>query len=343
MTIHDTARFLYPSFAPDGTASIASTDNVTLSASIPKYAAIIHAPASGVITAIHVYITSITTPGICDFRLETVDPNTGLPTGTLWDADTNAAINLTSTGALRVGIFGLAFVTAGDSIAVVFERQSGEYRLQAPRFYIETAFPYRALHNGTNWTVAVNGRSTIDFALEYGDGNAYFVPGLYGAAELDSLQFNSDSSPDERGNRFTLPIGMRASGAWVYSDDSAPFDVVIYDSSNAQVASLSYDNNLSGSQFGLRYLLFDAPITLNAEAQYRIIIKPTTTTNVTIFEWDALRVGSFPSGDRFQRTTRTDGGSWTDSSDAFVHVGLLIDGIDVPDGGGISRARVVNA
>src|SRR5688572_2287311 len=83
--------FFYPRMI-GATGAVAPVVSLTLDASGEKIGWVLQAAATGAIDAIWFRTGTVTTGDTVDVRIETVDPSTGLPTGTLWSANTNVSV-----------------------------------------------------------------------------------------------------------------------------------------------------------------------------------------------------------------------------------------------------------
>lgn len=312
---------------------------VTLSASGHKAALIFRAPKTGSITDLMFGTRNVTTGATVDLRLETVSATDGFPTGTLQATNTNAAVvvdsaddNVVKTGTLTAS----ATVTKGDVLALVIVNDSVSPGTMIIAAEARTThnFPYSASITTASWGKS---QANIIAGVKYSDGKCYPLHGVLLATATNAPSFNSGSTPDERGFKFQLPFSARVTGAWAQGIiGSGDADLVLYDSSDAVIASTSIDHDQTcGFSGDLALLYFAASPTLSANTDYRLVLKPTSATNVSITELalaDATHRGAYDGGDAFQFTSRTDAGAWTDSPLTWPMLGLIIDAVN--SGGG---------
>lgn len=236
----------------------------------------------------------------------------------------------TDGGAKRV-------VSAGDRLFCVVDFVSfvaGD-SFQVTNYGVNTFLNYYvAVHNGSSWSKQIDVIPTI--ALKYADGTykpVHPLGAVFPMATINTRTFNSGSTPDERAVRFTLDAPMRVAGVWVRIDLDAAADVVLYDTGGSVVASGSLLATERASTAGLPvFVPFVSRPTLTAGAVYRVAVKPTTTSNVSVYDYavaSAARLAGAPTGATWYSSTRTDAGSWTDD-DTIVPswTALVIDGID---------------
>lgn len=187
--------------------------------------------------------------------------------------------------------------------------------------------PY-SIWNGTKQVTSVP-----VFGLEYDDGSYEHVLGVYPFSALASTTINNGTTPDELGNKISIPFGARCSGLWMNGDFDGDFDVVLYDSADVLVASHSHDKDVratTGNCYG--YYMFATPATLIAGGMYRAVMKPTTATVTKVFYVDvvaAALMNALPFGSNIISTSRTDAGAWTDLNTQRYLMGLILDQIEL--------------
>ena len=133
----------------------------------------------------------------------------------------------TDTGAKRA-------VLRGDGLAFVLEWDStiGDVQILLNHLADQGSnghygFPAFAEEIGGTWSIPTGTRTPL-FALKYADGSYGRVDGCfpYTTAVLVT-DFDSGSSPDEIGLKFSLPLTVKAKGIWVRTETSGEqFDVV---------------------------------------------------------------------------------------------------------------------
>jgi hypothetical protein len=316
-----------------------SLQNFLLDAASEKAAGVFQAPKDGTINKVGFLARTVTTGDTVDVRLETVSDANGDPTGTLLDTNTNASQVIGSgddnTWFLTTLTAGAA-VSKGDKIAVVIVNGAAPGDLNIGVISAGNQnFPYPD-HFTAAWAKN-NGRSPV-FALEYSDGSYAIADGVFPVSAKSNETLASNTTPDERGLKFKLPIPFRVTKCWFEIDPNDNFDVVLYDSDDSVLETYSFDKDISAtSNIITTRITFASPHELLEDTFYRITIKPSTTTLVTLGEFDvdtAAIMDSFDGGQDFHHTSRTDGGAWTDTTTKRPLMGLLIDAFDDGVGGG---------
>jgi hypothetical protein len=187
---------------------------------------------------------------------------------------------------------------------------------------------------------AAVGTGSAGFAIRYNDGSVY---GLALSSSTVHLIVRSNTTPDEVGNLFTVPTSMVCTGARMFHATaglgaSATTDIVLYDASGGVLASATVSDRDYIKDVSLIDVSWDA-VNLTPGVNYRLIIKPTTSVNGDIYatKWtfdSAAALAAVPEGARWQYTSRTDAGAWTDDNVSVCPMGLWISDITFIAGSG---------
>ncbi len=227
-------------------------------------------------------------------------------------------------------------VTVGDYLAVVIENNSftagDSFQVSALNMSSVAQQLTRAQHyctsrnSGGTWT---DNALVPCMALKYSDGTYAFVaPMWYPISALTTATFNNGSSPDERGLVFSVPVSMELTGAWMLGGVGAAGDLVLYDSGGNAIATVSFQTQNSGQG----YLIPLPPTTLVANSTYRLVLKPTSGSNVTLYDFTVpgnSYLAAVEGGINWYYTQRTDAGAWTDTNTRRPWMGLQFDAIAV--------------
>ncbi len=137
------------------------------------------------------------------------------------------------------------------------------------------------------------------------------VPRLTGSPT--TVAFNSGSTPDERALTYvpTEPHWGATAEVMVTTTAGGAFDVVLYEGTTAK-ATKSFDANTWQSDASVEIVPIcfpDVPFTVGNT--YYLAVKPTTTTNVTIYLMPVTSgdLAAFAKG--YGYATRTDAGAWS--------------------------------
>jgi hypothetical protein len=308
------------------------TTNFQINASGEVVVLVAKMPVAGTIDRFATIVTAVANApdnGL-RFSLQGVSATTGLNYGTIIES-TNAFATIASgsvtTGWLDPGAFATSHtVTRGALLAFV---------LDIPTFTAGDDLIVRGVtHSGTtvtNLPYSVRATNSISGAVipiivaHYTDNGGFWQQIspliLPASGALTAMTFDTGTTPDEVGavfipsqpcrlNMVTLPIGLDAA--------AANFDVILYDSANNVLDTVSYDGDQVATGGLSQSHLFDhwlsAPVTLTAGSTYRIVVKPTSTNNVRISYMPIADagIGAVPGKlANFYLTARTDAGAWT--------------------------------
>lgn len=262
--------------------------------------------------------------------------NVGIVTlGTAGEATTSAyggsaitASTPTGTGWVWVTLSTPATANAGDWAAVHIY-PSGT----APDASNNVAVEYIGIADGgigmrytTGWAYEDAGNA---MAVKYSGGEIY---GYALSTNTGFLQTNTGTTPDETGCKFQLPATMACTGARVCyprSGLAGAFDVILYSAADAVLASASVTDKDFADNSDYANVFWDS-VSLSAATDYRLIVKPTSASNVYMVKWtfeSATARAYLPEGASWQWTERTDAGAWTDTATAITPIGLWVSDI----------------
>lgn len=248
----------------------------------------------------------------------------GEPTGTILGATNNGFVTEASSGFSsnswhQTGALGeTVTVSHGDLIAVVIEY--GTFTA-ADACNISALQAPTGLHRAqtclftASWAVQSVSANVI---LEFDDGTFGTLGGAFPCSALTSIAYNANTAgADEYALEINVPFTCKIDGAFVaviVGGSGADFDVVLYDGTTA-VETRSIDASTLAAISGMRYLYipFTQQRTLSANTTYRIAVKPTTGTNVTLQAFDVSASGHWQAhamGASWVLGSRLDGGSW---------------------------------
>jgi hypothetical protein len=349
--VSSAAPLAWPGNHPFSAAISATNSIATMDAAGEYVGAVFVAREAMAISHIGFRPGSVVASGAADVRIETVDGTTGLPTGTLWAANTNA-----TTGALTSNTWKLQALTAtasisiGQAFAVLIQYSSGTSFIVngvvGPCAHAD--LPYRVVNTGA---AGKNISSTMP-NMAVGSNATTFYPlrSTFPVASIGGGTFNNTNSA-ERALRFQVPFACRVVGLALYSADAAgDFNIIMRDDAGSELSSSStaYDGNIIGNNtsFSSEHY-FDNPVTLAANTWYRACVQPSSATNVN-FHTLTLPSSDYRSalrgGANQHYATYTSGGGWVDTETQQVPVvDILIDQIDDGTGsgsGGGSRSRI---
>lgn len=300
-----------------------------------------------VVSHIGVRWSTCTGSPTAEIRIETVDPATGLPTGTLWATDTNIV-----TGTLVSGTFPQHALTApatiprGSLYAIVIKYNSGTLCTTVnfgggssggitralPCRVVNTGTPTRSNAGGITWLCITIGSSATEFYRS--------PPGILPANAVVHTAFNNASAA-KRGARFQVPKKCRIIGIRHFmAAQTGAYNALAMDDAGTDLGGTSkaYDGRTQHSNGGSIESLFAAPAILLPATWYRVAIEPTSVTNcgiMTIGMATADHKKAMPGGMNFHHAT-FGSGIWTEDD---VNVPLMDLLIDQDDDGRAPRAQ----
>jgi hypothetical protein len=316
-------------------------------------ATIFQVTKAGNVRKVHWATRTVVTGATVDVRLETVDPATGFPSGSLVAANTNIGVvvaNADDNTFFASTLTADAAVTAGQYLALVIANPAasfGQMTVCAAAFGYDLDLPYNALMQAS-WAKGISS-FILMFALEYDDGSIVPITGVYPPATTIGLtNVSTASTPDVMGNRFQLTHAARAVGGWTWLDDDGDYDLKLVSTAYNQgagtgiLASVSKDKDIrrtGGGGIALSY--FTAPVDLAAATNYRLIVEPTSATSLVFRDLNVSALAlldAFPGGRNIHLTSAKDPTgdvSWTNfNSGTFRRgmCGLILRGFDDASG-----------
>ena len=278
-------KIIYP--LPHYYASVLAPSTQAIDAADEKCAFLCIAPKTGNIRKVHYLIPTYTSSATLDVRLETVNPTTGYPSGTLLGTTTNVADVPTATGWRVCTLILDASVTKGQEFYIVVVQPAVSpgnlrlgYFLGNPRTY-----PRAAQFGGGSWGTLVPNQGGAA-AIEYDDGSFAETEGLLPWKTNNSFTFSSNSTPNHRGLRFSLPVATKLTGFAIYTNipTGKSATVKLYDSDGVTVLkSVVLDGDVNAGSQGVYASEFDAAVTITPNTFYRLVLAPNETTTSAIF------------------------------------------------------------
>ena len=303
-------------------------------------------PVDGSITDIGVYLTAEngTSPAY-NCGLVTLD-SSGRPTTTAYGGSAVTSAQWTSTGWKWVTLSTPATAAAGDWAAVhvypgTAPDGSNNVSIVSSAIVASSGDGIAQVYT-TAWTGTAGAPA---MAIKYATGAIY---GFALSSNTVHVQIRSNTTPDEIGCLFQVPAQMTCSGARVFAFGSgwgsaATAEVILYNAAGTALATTTIGDKDYVDDSPTVNVYWDG-VTLSANTDYRIAIKPGVGTNGDIytpkwtFESTAARA-AVPEGARWQYTSRADAGAWTDDSASVCPMGLWVSDIVFVQGSGSGGAE----
>lgn len=313
--------------------------------------AVFVAPKTGSIDRVMFKTATVTTGTTVDVRLETVDPATGMPTGTLWGVNTNASQVIAAADdnvAFEVTLTAAASVTLGDKVALVIRNPSASFGSwvfagQGILTGANTAGNcYGVINAAGSWAKDLNGPC---MAVRYSDTTYPEIFGAFppGDGQIVTNTYGNATSPNVRGLRFQLPFRCRFAGCWINADIDGDCDVRLVSTAYNKgagtgiLSTIALDKDIRATTV-IDWLMLPMPqVTLEPNQYYRLVIEPNTATSLIMYDapFKSLAIMDAWSGGRlFHFTTANDptgDGDWTNyNSGTFRRplMGVIIDAVD---------------
>lgn len=318
-----------------------SAANTQLNSATEKLGACFIAQKAGTIDRIGIRIHAISGTSPSYFvRLESV--SSGEPSASLFSAGATASFdpNTLGTGWHWISLGTPATVAEGDNIAAVISYDTGtiDGSNAATFTYTLTGSPGDQMGHPSGRVDTTGSYVKSDeapmIAARYDDGEVVYgaIPGYY----EQHNSFNSSTTPDEIALKWTQPFTGKCGGAEICVIDhntAADYDVVLYDSDGTtELASASVTADLATSTLihqSVRVVW--TPVSLEAGSSYRLSVRPTSTNTPGQVSWDFPDADSMAVG--FGRdcsfSSRTDAGSWSDTSNKVLLATPLFTEMDV--------------
>lgn len=331
--------FSWPGIAAQVTNTPALGTQITLDAAGEYDCFIIQAKEAMSVATVGFLVNTATGSPTVDIRVETVDPATGLPTGTLWAANTNLVTGAVPTGWSLFTLTAAATITKGQIFAVKIAYASGTSLVtrSISNLGLGVGLNYRVANTGTP-TKAVSAGLGACMAIGSSSTAFYSVDMLIPVSSITNNTFNNTSSA-RRGLRFQVPFTCRCAGIRHWNSTSAgDFNAIIFDDAGNVLSSSTQafeGDTLANLATSANNLFLTNPVILSPGTWYRAALEPSSATNITLYiitAPSANYLSGMPGGTNAHYTTYV-ASSWTDTAtDVVPLMDILIDQLD--DGAG---------
>lgn len=339
-----------------GNEGVAGGSSSPLDADGEMFGSICKIPKTGTLTKIAIRLSTVTTGDTLKISLQTVDATTGFPTGSLYVANASGTVVVGGgddyvTKWVEINSGTGVSVSRGDVVAVVYEYDSYVAGNLTLRVFGSGAqgFPYNAQNIG-GWAMT---NQQANIAFQYDDTTLETGPGVYGALFRFYKTYNNGDTPDRYGLRFKFPYACRLSAFTIYGDFDGDINVKLYDTDGTTVLeTVSLDKDLRGyTATRLSKSPFANFHELLANAYYRVVVLPTTATDISLYGYDVTDDGAVKGLSALQYGTDfclteasgnpTVEGDWTQTDTQRPYILLGLDQIDL--GGAVRRVGGVLA
>jgi len=335
----------FPEVMAGGPNGTITTNSTTLDAVGEKVAACYQAPNDLTIRNVGWRWGSISgtaTDNTLDVRIETVGAD-GLPTGTLWDTNTNCTHTFTSEDdnsfPTSPGLTADATISQGEWFAVVINltqieatRAATIVRNHDDVNLVKTHQTVAVQDIGAGWVVTGSNRAHM-FALKESSGDWAFTPDSWWWLTNGYSTVASDGAIKRAGLYFQIPFKCQVNGFKVNWDGDGDGVWRLYDSDGTTVlSSHTWDASKRHNSIQTVHtrIYFDDNVTLEANTNYRLTFDSSETTSsslvkLTLPSNDQLDVR--PAGKNWYLTEHN-GTSWTETNTVVPIMELGIIAID---------------
>lgn len=245
-------------------------------------------------------------------------------------------------------------VSKGEVISVVIE-YDGSGRLSTDTVslsnYTANEGRFGGLAGGlahkTGGTWALHA-GVMNILLRFSDGTYGTLDGGAPTSVLaTAVSFDSGSAADEHALHFQVPVECKCDGAWVlmlFAASTSNCDIVLYEGTTPRATASIDANTIAGTAITRLVRVSFAEVTIAANTDYYLSVKPTTTDNVSIYYFDvsaASHLQAHAGGEAFNYSTRVNGGSWAAATATRrMYAGVRLSSFH--DGGGAGGgARII--
>jgi hypothetical protein len=357
MSFIDVPPFYLPYHFPGTVGLEPVARNVTLNHADDRFGWAFQIPKTGTLKAVGFKIGSTVTTAE-DLRVTFQDLDaSGNPDGTEDQYRVVAKAGISANTWITTGIMSSdgsdsgtkRSVTKGDWLSIIIRFDSAVGNLTIGGFQESTTLmnnPY-TLFSDNGGAYAKNAFPTpMGFALQYNDDNYYVIECNAPYLTTAIVNYASTSTPDERGMIFQFPFQYRVAGVVAITDVDDTGDLRLYDSDGSTVlASVTPDPDYKANgTFVLTPFIFASDIELDANTNYRVSLR-STGSGLKLGEFDvgaAAVMGMFPGGTNVHFTSRSDLGSWSQTTTKRPFMFLIVNGLDsaAASGGG---GQLINA
>jgi hypothetical protein len=333
---------LYP--PPEyGMASNNSPDyeaDLLLDADGEKWAFVFRAPKAGDLSKVRFRTKTVTTGDTLKISFQDVDATDGDPdevvdqsvTQVIGDGDDDTGFYVTMGSNRTVAKDELcSLVVEFNSYVAGNLNLLGRYALNP----VSRVAEYYLTQKDGTWTKDKIKQPA--FSIEYSDGSYAWLPWSSPSGDITTTTFNSGSTPDEIGNKITLPFPATCIGLWAYVDGDNAFDLVLYDDSDTARMTISMDSDVRAATACQRYERYASSTwDIPKDTAYRVMIKPGAS-NITAYDQDLVAAAAqdqMIGGQNVLKSSRTDAGGWTDDTSNRIPCGLILGAFDDGIGGG---------
>ncbi len=234
-------------------------------------------------------------------------------------------------------------VVAGEPLALVMKFESfvaGDSITNGVTAGTSSSTPTRrSTNSGGTWTKTAN---FLNCVLRYTDGYEHISPDIWPSTSINTVAYNSASTPDERGLAFSVPYDFEFAGIEVLINGASATQVntaKLYSADNTLLDSVSFFQGefTAANTLAKAWIPFDRFSPCTANTVHRVTLLPSSTNNVTLYEIEVptqAHLNAFSGGEDFYTTHRTDAGAFSDTLTRRPIMRVALSRFDAVVGGG---------
>jgi uncharacterized ubiquitin-like protein YukD len=337
----------------------------TLNATGERCGQIMQIWKAGNIRKVHFMTQTVTTGDTMKVTLQTVDAASGLPSGSLIDAEATGTVAVENgdDNVWKTVDFGEAPVavpvTQGQYIAVSIEFNSygsGNLALRTNYYTPLSALLAYNVYTVSDITaspgtwVKETGGQSLAISLEYDDGTFHNGLDYIGPSNTAAVTISTSTNPDEVGNYMQSPFPFRAVGFWVFGDFDYNVTLQLLSADDTILANATIEADYrNAAAAAIHHIAFDgdpaSSVSIAKDTWYRVIVTPgadAVTVQKIASAVSAASLESLPLGANCHWTQATDRDAvtdWAQTTTARCLIGLIGDQLDdgVSSGGSSPR------
>jgi len=309
------------------------TAQSTLGATVTKLGWVFQAEKAGDISGVNFAILTVPSSGTISAWLETVDTSTYTPSGTLVSTDASGTLSVSAIGVKTISFTTAPTLSVGSWYAIVLIRDTGTFGVAITAAGVGGLSHPIGCYNNGSWLKSGTLASAV-VSLNYTDSTILALGSNACSLEEDRYVLDSGTTPDEVGIKLTMPAKARIVGARIAIDQNIDCNVNLYDADNTVLATALLDKDaLTATAGQLMEIIFATPVVVEKDAIVRLAVAPATTgtdaqLGAFVYASEADKLGWIGAmGGSVSGTSRTDTGSWTDTSLTIPAISLVLDRI----------------
>lgn len=345
-----------PGMMARGTRGVAGR-NTILDADGELCGSVFYVPKTGNISKIGIRVGIVTTTDTLKVSIQGIDESNGHNDGVI--ARSGTLSTPVSNTTYWVELDSPLAVTMGHkkTIAIEWNNWVGEgsdgnlqisYGIRGFGHY-GASIPYSFVYTGGAWAFY---QACPNFGFEYDDGTIEPTISLFPAVSFTSYSWNMNTNPDRRGSRLQVPFACRAIGAFFIGDIDGNANLILYDSDGTTILkTVAMDKDIRAvTDMGSYFAHFSSPKILTIDTNYRLVLLPTTGTNIslsylTVTDDGANKAMNAVDGGVEMHGTSCNGpptqeSDWTNEPTIRYIMGLVVDRLgteDYPDTGEVAE------